>query len=142
LLAYHGNEFLRSRHGETQAGQEQRRTKEELKGAASKGRGGGVHCHSNEGNGRHSGNVARAGKSDQGDDDGVKGPKATQKNKNAVFFFFLVLKVSCTWTLASTHSRPLSLLSYWFINLKFALFFFLFLAFVHQVVSMFFSLFL
>jgi len=41
LLAYHGNEFLRSRHGETQAGQEQRRTKEELKGAASKGRGGG-----------------------------------------------------------------------------------------------------
>jgi hypothetical protein len=29
LLAYHGDEFLRSRHGETQ-GQEQRRTKEEL----------------------------------------------------------------------------------------------------------------
>jgi hypothetical protein len=30
LLAHHGNEFLRSRHGETQEGQEQQRTKEEL----------------------------------------------------------------------------------------------------------------
>jgi hypothetical protein len=46
-----------------------------------------VRCHSNEGNGRHSGNVARAGKSDQGDDDGVKAQKTTKKTK-AQFFSF------------------------------------------------------
>lgn len=92
---------------------------------AKAGAGGGLRCHSNEGNGRHSGNVARAGKSDQGDDDGVKAQKQPKKNKSAVFFF-LILRVSCTWTLASTYSRPLSLFSYWFINLKCTIFFFLF----------------
>jgi hypothetical protein len=47
----------------------------------------GLRCHSNEGNGRHSGNVARVRKSDQGDDDAGLRPKNPKKPK-AQFFSF------------------------------------------------------
>jgi hypothetical protein len=113
--------------------------RKELKGAASKGRDGDGGCVA----------IAMKAMADTAATwpECGKATKVTtmrvkaQKNKSAVFFLFNFKSIMYNGRLASTYFRPLSLLSYWLINLKCTKKIY-FLALALQVVRMFFSLFL
>jgi hypothetical protein len=63
---------------------------------------------------------------------GVKAQKQKQKKQKRSFFFLFNFKSIMYMDVSRIYSRPLSLLSYWFINLK-CTNLFSFLALAHQV---------